>query len=80
MSTTAEQLRQQATDLRRAADEMDRVSADKDGMRKVMAPVILEFLQSKHRATVAHDQLIDALAAYELAGTELIAKLKGMLP
>lgn len=80
MSTTADQLRQQAADLRRAADEIDLVSADKDGMKKIMAPVILTFLQTRTSTTKATDDLIDAIAAHERAGAELIAALKGIIP
>jgi len=79
-STPADRLRQQAIEMRRVADEMEKGLADKDGMKKALQPYILTFLQTKHKASQATDEFIDAMAEYEVAAGELVTALKSMLP
>ncbi|ULH09618.1 hypothetical protein MF265_16775 [Serratia marcescens] len=78
--TPADRLRQQAIEMRRVADEMEKGLADKDGMKKALQPYLLAFLQTKHKASQATDDFIDAMAAHEMASSELITALKSVLP
>lgn len=80
MTSTAEKLRQQATEMRRVADELEKSQSGRDAIRKALQPYILEFLQAKHQATAKLDEYIDAVAAHERAGSKLIDTLKGLLP
>lgn len=65
MTFTPEQLRKQAQEMLRQAEQLEKTGVTKDAIRRDMAPALRELMQAKHRAQKAVDELVDCVAELE---------------
>lgn len=65
LTFTPEQLRKQAQEMLRHAEQLEKTGITKDAIRKDMAPALRELMQAKHRAQKAVDELVDCVADLE---------------
>ncbi|HDV3889659.1 TPA: hypothetical protein RH259_001114 [Escherichia coli] len=65
MTFTPEQLRKQAQEMLRQAEQLEKSGVTKDAIRRDMAPALRELMQAKHRAQKAVDELVDCVAELE---------------
>lgn len=65
MTLTPDQLRKQAQEMLRHAEQLERTSVTKDAIRRDMVPALRELMQAKHRAQKAVDELVDCVAELE---------------
>ncbi|HAZ3163209.1 TPA: hypothetical protein J0743_004355 [Escherichia coli] len=65
MTFTPEQLRKQAQEILRQAEQMEKTGVTKDAIRRDMVPALRELMQAKHRAQKAVDELVDCVAELE---------------
>ncbi|MCQ1605449.1 hypothetical protein NOE11_02290 [Escherichia coli] len=65
MTFTPEQLRKQAQEMLRQAEQLEKSGVTKDAIRRDMVPVLRELMQAKHRAQKAVDELVDCVAELE---------------
>ncbi len=65
MTFTPEQLRKQAQEMLRQAEQLKKTGVTKDAIRKDMVPALRELMQAKHRAQKAVDELVDCVAELE---------------
>ena len=65
MTFTPEQLRKQAQEMLRQAEQLEKTGVTKDAIRKDMVPALRELMQAKHRAQKAVDELVDCVAELE---------------
>lgn len=65
ISPTPEQLRRQAEDMLKRAEQMEKTGATKDALKKSLIPALRDLMQAKHRAQLAVDELIDCMAELE---------------
>lgn len=59
MTFTPEQLRKQAQEMLRQAEQLEKTGVTKDAIRRDMVPALRELMQAKHRAQKAVDELVD---------------------
>lgn len=62
ISPTPEQLRRQAEDMLKRAEQLEKTGATKDALKKALVPALRELMQAKHRAQLAVDELVDSVA------------------
>ncbi|WP_236526761.1 hypothetical protein [Escherichia coli] len=62
---TPEQLRKQAQEMLRQAEQLEKTGVTKDAIRRDMVPALRELMQAKHRAQKAVDELVDCVAELE---------------
>jgi polyhydroxyalkanoate synthesis regulator phasin len=62
---TPEQLRQQASDMLKRAEQLERSGETKDTLKKAMVPALRDLMQAKHRTQKAVDELVDSVADLE---------------
>lgn len=55
MTFTPEQLRKQAQEMLRQAEQLEKSGVTKDAIRRDMVPALRELMQAKHRAQKAVD-------------------------
>ncbi|EOM4922383.1 hypothetical protein ACNCCF_004347 [Escherichia coli] len=65
MTFTPEQLRKQAQEMLRQAEQLEKTGVTKDAIRRDMVPALRELMQAKHRAQKAEDELVDCVAELE---------------
>ncbi|MCW3219932.1 hypothetical protein [Escherichia coli] len=65
MIFTPEQLRKQAQEMLRQAEQLEKTGVTKDAIRRDMVPALRELMQAKHRAPKAMDELVDCVAELE---------------
>ncbi|EHH4914164.1 hypothetical protein AAAB99_003339 [Escherichia coli] len=65
MTFTPEQLRKQAQEMLRQAEQLEKKGVTKDAIRRDMVPALRELMQAKHRAQKAVDELVDCVAELE---------------
>ncbi|EOW4542484.1 hypothetical protein [Raoultella ornithinolytica] len=65
ISPTPEQLRRQAEDMLKRAEQLENTGATKDALKKALVPALRELMQAKHRAQLAVDELVDSVADLE---------------
>lgn len=65
MTFTPEQLRKQAQEMLRQAEQLEKTGVIKDAIRRDMVPALRELMQAKHRAQKAVDELVDCVAELE---------------
>ncbi len=65
MTFTPEQLRKQAQEMLRQAEQLEKTGVTKDAIRRDMVPALRELMQAKHRAQKAVDELGDCVAELE---------------
>lgn len=65
ISPTPEQLRRQAEDMIKCAEQLEKTGATKDALKKALVPALRELMQAKHRAQLAVDELVDSVADLE---------------
>ena len=65
MAFTPEQLRKQAQEMLRQAEQLEKTGVTKDAIRRDMVPALRELMQAKHRAQKAVDELVDCVAELE---------------
>lgn len=65
MTFTPEQLRKQAQEMLRHAEQLEKTGVTKDAIRRAMVPALRELMQAKHRAQKAVDELVDCVAELE---------------
>lgn len=65
MTFTPEQLRKQAQEMLRQAEQLEKTGVTKDAIRRDMVPAFRELMQAKHRAQKAVDELVDCVAELE---------------
>ncbi|GAB0395133.1 hypothetical protein KYE027_31830 [Escherichia coli] len=65
MTFTPEQLRKQAQEMLRQAEQLEKTGVTKDAIRRDMLPALRELMQAKHRAQKAVDELVDCVAELE---------------
>ena len=65
MTFTPEQLRKQAQEMLRQAEQLEKTGVAKDAIRRDMVPALRELMQAKHRAQKAVDELVDCVAELE---------------
>ncbi|HAX5241960.1 TPA: hypothetical protein JZG60_004219 [Escherichia coli] len=65
MTFTPEQLRKQAQEILRQAEQLEKTGVTKDAIRRDMVPALRELMQAKHRAQKAVDELVDCVAELE---------------
>ncbi|EHX32925.1 hypothetical protein ECDEC12C_2287 [Escherichia coli DEC12C] len=65
MTFTPEQLRKQAQEMLRQAEQLEKTGLTKDAIRRDMVPALRELMQAKHRAQKAVDELVDCVAELE---------------
>ncbi|MEH5496710.1 hypothetical protein PO534_16670 [Escherichia coli] len=66
MTFTPEQLRKQAQEMLRQAEQLEKTGVTKDAIRRDMVPALRELMQAKHRAQKAVDELVDCVAELEI--------------
>lgn len=62
---TPEQLRKQAQEMLRQAEQLEKNRCNKDAIRRDMVPALRELMQAKYRAQKAVDELVDCVAELE---------------
>ncbi|HEL8018775.1 TPA: hypothetical protein U0V61_002228 [Escherichia coli] len=65
MTFAPEQLRKQAQEMLRQAEQLEKSGVTKDAIRRDMVPALRELMQAKHRAQKAVDELVDCVAELE---------------
>ncbi|MEW5271640.1 hypothetical protein [Escherichia coli] len=65
MTFTPEQLRKQAQEMLRQAEQLEKTGVTKDAIRRDMVPALRELMQAKHRAQKAVDELVHCVAELE---------------
>lgn len=65
MTFTPEQLRKQAQEMLRQAEQLEKTGVTKGAIRRDMVPALRELMQAKHRAQKAVDELVDCVAELE---------------
>ncbi|EFA0530222.1 hypothetical protein LI695_005098, partial [Escherichia coli] len=65
MTFTPEQLRKQAQEMLRQAEQLEKTGVTKDAIRRDMVPALRELMQAKHRAQKAVDEMVDCVAELE---------------
>ncbi|PSY46366.1 hypothetical protein C7B19_25955 [Escherichia coli] len=65
MTFTSEQLRKQAQEMLRQAEQLEKTGVTKDAIRRDMVLALRELMQAKHRAQKAVDELVDCVAELE---------------
>ncbi len=65
MTFTPEQLRKQAQEMLRQAEQLEKTGVTKDAIRRDMVPALRELMQAKHRAQKTVDELVDCVAELE---------------
>lgn len=65
MTFTPEQLRKQAQEMLRQAEQLEKTGVTKNAIRRDMVPALRELMQAKHRAQKAVDELVDCVAELE---------------
>ncbi|EOK0791654.1 hypothetical protein ACJ4I9_002960 [Escherichia coli] len=65
MTFPPEQLRKQAQEMLRQAEQLEKTGVTKDAIRRDMVPALRELMQAKHRAQKAVDELVDCVAELE---------------
>lgn len=65
ITVSPEQLRRQAQEMLRCAEQMEKTSVKKDTLRKQLTPALRDLLQAKHRTQKAVDELVDCVAELE---------------
>ncbi|HAH1578533.1 TPA: hypothetical protein HHH63_002655 [Escherichia coli] len=65
MTFTPEQLRKQAQEMLRQAEQLEKTGVTKDAIRRDMVPALRELMQAKHRAQKAVYELVDCVAELE---------------
>lgn len=65
MTFTPEQLRKQAQEMLRQAEQLEKTGVTKDAIRRDMVPALRELMQAKHRVQKAVDELVDCVAELE---------------
>lgn len=65
MTFTPEQLRKQAQEMLRQAEQLEKTGVTKDAIRRDMVPALRELMQAKHRAQKAVGELVDCVAELE---------------
>ncbi|HAX3357894.1 TPA: hypothetical protein ACHKKX_004855 [Escherichia coli] len=65
MTFTPEQLRKQAQEMLRQAEQLEKTGVTKDAIRRDVVPALRELMQAKHRAQKAVDELVDCVAELE---------------
>lgn len=58
-TVSPEQLRRQAQEMLRQAEQLEKSGVTKDAIRRDMVPALRELMQAKHRAQKAVDELVD---------------------
>ena len=58
---TPEQLRQQANEMLRHAEQLEKTGATKDALKKSLVPALRELMQAKHKTQRAVDELVAEL-------------------
>lgn len=66
MTFTPEQLRKQAQEMLRQAEQLEKTGVTKDAIRRDMVPALRELMQAKHRTQKAVDELVDCVAELEI--------------
>lgn len=65
MTFTPEQLRKQAQEMLRQAEQLEKTGVTKGAIRRDMVPALRELMQAKHRTQKAVDELVDCVAELE---------------
>ncbi|EFN7492254.1 hypothetical protein EF773_11895 [Escherichia coli] len=65
MTFTPEQLRKQAQEMLRQAEQLEKTDVTKDAIRRDMVPALRDLMQAKHRAQKAVDELVDCVVELE---------------
>ncbi|MFZ5274730.1 hypothetical protein [Enterobacter asburiae] len=65
IAPTPEQLRQQAQEMLRHAEQLEKTGATKGALKKSLVPALRELMQAKHRTQKAVDELVDCVAELE---------------
>ncbi|EMZ6334754.1 hypothetical protein ABET78_004729 [Escherichia coli] len=65
ITVSPEQLRRQAQEMLRCAEQMEKTSVAKDTLRKQLTPALCDLLLTKHRTQKAVDELVDCVAELE---------------
>ncbi|HCP0636403.1 TPA: hypothetical protein OCO34_001002 [Escherichia coli] len=79
MTFTPEQLRKQAQEMLRQAEQLEKSGVTKDAIRKDMVPALRELMQAKHRAQKAVDELVDCVAELETKVGKFEKLVQGVL-
>ncbi|HAX9862146.1 hypothetical protein RCT41_15480 [Escherichia coli] len=79
MTFTPEQLRKQAQEMLRQAEQLEKTGVTKDAIRKDMVPALRELMQAKHRAQKAVDELVDCVAELETKVGKFEKLVQGVL-
>lgn len=65
IAPTPEQLRQKAQEMILRAEQLEKTATTKDALKKALVPALRDLMQSKHRAQLAVDELVDSVADLE---------------
>ncbi|EFC5395063.1 hypothetical protein AB7F00_000490 [Escherichia coli] len=79
MTFTPEQLRKQAQEMLRQAEQLEKTGVTKDAIRRDMVPALRELMQAKHRAQKAVDELVDCVAELETKVGKFEKLVQGVL-
>ncbi|CAG7598563.1 TPA: hypothetical protein RPN03_003179 [Escherichia coli] len=79
MTFTPEQLRKQAQEMLRQAEQLEKSGVTKDAIRRDMVPALRELMQAKHRAQKAVDELVDCVAELETKVGKFEKLVQGVL-
>ena len=79
MTFTPEQLRKQAQEMLRQAEQLEKTGVTKDTIRRDMVPALRELMQAKHRAQKAVDELVDCVAELETKVGKFEKLVQGVL-
>ncbi|OEM49377.1 hypothetical protein BHF27_03820 [Escherichia coli] len=79
MTFTPEQLRKQAQEMLRQAEQLEKSGVTKDAIRRDMVPALRELMQAKHRAQKAVDELVDCVVELETKVGKFEKLVQGVL-
>ncbi|HBB1607017.1 TPA: hypothetical protein J0548_005343 [Escherichia coli] len=72
MTFTPEQLRKQAQEMLRQAEQLEKTGVTKDAIRRDMVPALRELMQAKHRVQKAVDELETKVGKFEKLVQEVL--------
>ncbi|XOQ05387.1 MAG: Bacteriophage protein [Hafnia paralvei] len=65
VAPTPELLRQQASEMLKRAEQLEKNGATRDAIKKALVPALRDVMQAKHSVQTSMDSMLDAVADME---------------
>lgn len=79
MQPTPEKLREQASEMLKRAEQMEKNDATRDAIKKSLIPALRDVMQAKHAAQQAVDAIVDTIADLEKASARFESVVQEVL-